>query len=219
MHMRRCQRVTQYASDVAEGRVVAGPLVRLACARHLRDVERWGTTPGAGPFWFDESAVARVVDFFESELVLPDMLDPETGECLPFVLADWQAFIVGSLFGWKKADGHRRFRTAYIEAAKGAGKTPLAAGIGLYCLVADGQRYPEVYAAAVSQKQAAIPWVDADRMVQHAPRIGKYVQRKAHVLLGVNQGGKFEARSGRWRASVRTARFSRSCTSIQPTKS
>src|SRR5690606_15127559 len=34
--------VTQYARDVVDGKVVAGRLVRLACERHLRDLERGG---------------------------------------------------------------------------------------------------------------------------------------------------------------------------------
>lgn len=189
-------RVTTYARDVLAGRIVAGPYVRLACERHLRDVKAWGRRRQKGvPFWFDRAAATRAIDFFEQELVLPDMLDDATGECLPFVLSPWQAFIVGSLFGWKKANGHRRFRTAYIETGKGSGKSPLAAGVALYCLVADdlAPRYPEVYSAAVSQKQAGIPWTDADRMVQHAPRLGEHVEQKAHVLVGRSTGGKFEA--------------------------
>jgi phage terminase large subunit-like protein len=184
-------RVTRYAADVLAGRVVAGPYVRLACERHRRDLKRWPRQGSA--FWFDQAAATRAIDFFETELVLPDMIDDDTGECLPFKLSPWQAFIVGSLFGWKKADGHRRFRTAYIETGKGSGKTPLAAGIALYCLVADGQRYPEVYSAAVSQKQASIPWTDAERMVRHSPRLKQHIDAKAHVLVGKRAGGKFEA--------------------------
>jgi phage terminase large subunit-like protein len=186
-------RVTRYATDVLAGRVVVGPFVRLACERHLRDLKRWRSAPKKSlQFWFDEASATRTIDFFERELVLPDMLDDD-GECMPFKLSPWQAFIVGSLFGWKKADGHRRFRTAYVETGKGSGKTPLAAGIALYCLVADGQRYPEVYSAAVSQKQASIPWTDAERMVRHAPRLKQHIDAKAHVLVGKRHGGKFEA--------------------------
>jgi phage terminase large subunit-like protein len=96
-------RVTRYATDVLAGRVVVGPFVRLACERHLRDLKRWRSTPKKSlPFWFDEAAATRAIDFFERELVLPDMLDDD-GECMPFKLSPWQAFIVGSLFGWKQA--------------------------------------------------------------------------------------------------------------------
>lgn len=191
--------VTQYARDVAAGRIVAGPWVRLAADRHLRDLQTWGARKKAGaPYWFDLEAVGRVIAFFASELVLPDMTD-EDGDVLPFHLQPWQAFIVGSLFGWKKADGHRRFRTAYIETGKGSGKTPLGAGIALYCLVADGQLYPEVYSAAVSQKQAQITWVDAKRMVEHSKGLQRVIDPSAHRLTGKLRGGHFEAISSEYR--------------------
>jgi hypothetical protein len=43
-------------------------------------------------------------------------------------LQPWQAFVVGSLFGWKRADGTRRFRTAYVEVARKNGKSSLLTG-------------------------------------------------------------------------------------------
>ena len=130
---RRIDRTTQYAKKVVEGKILAGRLVRLACQRHLRDLQE-GATRG---LTFDKAAASRVFEFFE-ELRLPDLL--EVGQvaqadgaqsCMagkPFRLEPSQAFIVGSLFGWKTRDGTRRFRTAYIEQGKGNGKSPLAAG-------------------------------------------------------------------------------------------
>ncbi|MFP3830554.1 terminase large subunit domain-containing protein, partial [Pseudomonas sp. SIMBA_021] len=75
---------------------------------------------------FDLESANRAIGFFEDVLCL----NGGEYEGLPFILAPWQAFIVGSLFGWKTEDGYRRFRIAYIETAKGSGKSPLAAGIG-----------------------------------------------------------------------------------------
>lgn len=198
---RAIDRATQYARDVLAGRYVAGPWVRLACERHLRELKAYGTRRSkTSPFWFDRDAAARVIEFFETELVLADMLD-EDGDALPFTVQDWQAFILGSLFGWKKADGHRRLRTGYIETGKGSGKTPLGAGIALYCLLADGQAFPEVYSAAVSQKQAAITWVDATRMVNTGPEsLREQAKVSAHVITGTGaKGGKFEAISSEYR--------------------
>ena len=78
-------------------------------------------------------SAARAIGFF------PDVLRLAGGqfEGVPFELHASQKFKVGSLFGWKRADGTRRFRRAYIEEGKGNGKSPLAAGIGMYCLLAD----------------------------------------------------------------------------------
>lgn len=93
-------------------------------------------------------------------------------ERLPFVLAPWQAFIVGSIFGWKrKADGCRRFNTAFIETGKGSGKTPVAAGVGHLMLMADQEDRAEVYAAAVDKEQASILFRDAVAMARMSEEI------------------------------------------------
>lgn len=150
-------------------RIVAGPLVRLACERHLRDRARAATRGGhpAG-FRFDSARADHVIAFFETVLRLPDLVDDE-GLPRPFLLQPWQAFIVGSLFGWITDAGHRRFREAYIEVGKGNGKTPTCAGIGLYGLVMDGERAAEIYAAATNNPQAQILFRDAVRMVKASP--------------------------------------------------
>jgi phage terminase large subunit-like protein len=160
-------RVDKYAADVVGKRIVAGPWVRLACERHLRDrrnAEQLG-------FVFDVAAADHAIEFFENFLRLPDTAD-DNGDPKPFVLQPWQTFIVGSLFGWKwKVSGHRRFRNAYVEIGKGNGKTPLCAGIGLYGLVMDGERAPEIYAAATDRDQAQIMFRDAVRMVDSSPAL------------------------------------------------
>lgn len=101
--------VTEYARDVVDGRVVAGPYVRQACARHLSDLEL-GASRG---LTFDEAAAQHALDF----LSLLQLAEEQ-----PFALEPFQVFIAGSLFGWYRADGHRRFRRAYIEIGKGNGK-------------------------------------------------------------------------------------------------
>lgn len=133
--------------------IVAGPLVKLACEKHLR--ERVASAAGEFPYVFDESRANHVIDFFEQVLRLPDVTDEdEPTNSMPFLLQPWQAFIVGSLFGWVKRDGYRRFREAYIEIGKGNGKTPMCAGIGLYGLMMDGERSAQIFAAAADQDQA-----------------------------------------------------------------
>lgn len=162
--------VTKYARDVIAKRIVAGPHVRDACRRHIRDLKD-GPKRGLD-FRVDE--VERVVGFFERVLCL------EGGK--PFHLQPWQVFIVGSLFGWHTKDGSRRFRTAYIETAKGQGKSPLAAGIGLTALCIDDEPAAEVYSAAVSRDQASIVFKDAQRMVSESAALGQVVDNDAHAL-------------------------------------
>lgn len=148
---------TAYAQAVVAGEVIAGPHVRAACARHLRDLE---TGHERGLVWRPD-LVARVVGFFHDVLRL-------TGgehEGKPFDLEPWEAFIEGSLFGWLK-DGARRFRVAFVLTGKGSGKSPLAAGTGNYMATADKEPRAEVYAAATDKEQAGILFRDAVAQVR-----------------------------------------------------
>ncbi len=145
------------------GDIVAGPHVRDACARHLRDLAQ---AKRRGLVW-DKDAALWAFEYFETVL----RLNGGEFEGQPFVLADWQQFVVGSLMGWKLKDGWRRFRVAYIETAKGSGKSPLVAGLGLYGLTADDEARAEVYAAAVKQDQAKVLFRDAIAMVQQSPAL------------------------------------------------
>jgi len=155
-----------YAEDVRDGKILAGPLVRAACERHLleRDTEPRGLK------WLPKKA-EFAIEFFEKALCLTGV----EGDAAPFLLDPSQAFIVGSLFGWMGEDGSRRFRVAYIEEGKGNGKSPLAAGIGLYMLMADGEWRPEVYSAAVDREQANILFRDAVAMARASGHISKRV--------------------------------------------
>lgn len=158
-------RATRYAQDVLAGRIVAGPHVRNSCRRHLDDLAA-GATRG---LTFDETAAAKAIDWFEGVLKLSE----GQFEGRPLRLDPSQAFIIGSIFGWKRADATRRFRRAYIEQGKGNGKSPLAGGIGLYGLTSDGEGGAQIYAAAAKKEQAAILFQDACKMVRKSPALDK----------------------------------------------
>lgn len=183
--------VTQYAADVCAGRIVAGRLVTLACKRHIADLE-WQREKGL--VWKPDEAQA-VIDFFADVLCLPeetaaeetvDREVPNTGS--PFILSPWQQFIVGSLMGWYTSSGYRRFRDAYVETAKGSGKTPAGAGLMLYLLVADGERGAQVYFAAVGKDQAKLAFADAEKMVQASPFLREHVDQKVNNLAVLDTG-------------------------------
>ena len=84
--------------------------------------------------------------------------------------------MVGSLFGWQRADGLRRFRTAYCAVPRKNGKSTLSAGIALYLLVADGEQGAEIYSAATTRDQARIVFDEAKRMVGSSPALKRRVQ-------------------------------------------
>lgn len=166
--------VTRYAASVADGKIVAGPHVRDACRRHLKDLEE-GAARG---LYFDLDKALRAIGFFADVL----RLNGGEFEGKPYELLDWQAFIVGGLFGWIGADGYRRFRSCYVETGKGSGKSPLAAGIGLYGMMADAEPGAEIYAAATKKDQAMILFRDAVAMVDHSPELSKRITKSGTGL-------------------------------------
>lgn len=158
---------TQYAQAVTAGVIVAGPYVRAACARHIKDLKHGRERN----LHFDIEAADRFFRFCSSRLCL----SAGQFEGKPFNLHISQKFIAGSIFGWKwisgKNAGLRRYRRAYIEEAKGNGKSPLAAAIGIYMMVADGERRAEVYAAGGNKDQAQVIFGDAVAMRDQSPML------------------------------------------------
>lgn len=96
----------RYAAGVFNGSIIAGRWVRLACQRYYDDCARMSGL-------FNRRDAQRTIDFFAG-------LNHSKGEWAgrPFVLADWQQFIIWNLFGWKTPQGTRRFRSAYIDIAR-----------------------------------------------------------------------------------------------------
>lgn len=161
-------RTSEYPLAVVEGRIVAGPHVRNACRRHLKDLE----DAHERGFYFDREAADKKIAFFEEVLRLSE----GQFEGKPFKLHPSQAFKIGSLFGWKQADGARRFRRAYIEEGKGNGKSPMAGGIALIGLCADQEAGAQVYAVASHKDQAGILFRDAVKMVKASPALKKRLE-------------------------------------------
>ncbi len=178
-----------YVSSVLEGRETVGELVRLAVERHARDLAG-GASRG---LYFDEDAAARALSFFA---FLVHSKGEWAGEALE--LAGWQRFVVGSLFGWKRADGSRRFRSAYVEVARKNGKSTLGAGLGLYCLIADQEPGAEVYSAATTRDQAKIVFDEAERMVKASAPLSRRVTTFRNNLHIAGTASRFRPLSSDW---------------------
>ena len=92
--------------------------------------------------WFDGNAAKVAIAFFS---VLRHWKGEWGGR--PIVLEPAQQFWIASLFGWKRQDGTRRFRTGYLEVGRKNAKTTTAAGIGLFLAFVEGEPGAEVYSA------------------------------------------------------------------------
>lgn len=180
----------QYARDVVSGAVPAGPYVRRAAQRHLDDLER--AKEKNYPYFFDSTVGAKVCRFIE---FLPHTKGKWAAHSELLRLEPWECFLVVVLFSWlRKDNGKRRFRVAYWEIPRKNGKSILAAAIGLYMFLADGEFGAEVYSGATSEKQAWEVFKPAKLMLERTPLLISHfaAEPRAKMLVVDHKGSKFE---------------------------
>ena len=129
-------------------------------------------------YWFDEAAANKAVDFIEKFCT---HVKGELGG-KPFLLETWQKDdIIRPLFGWKDANGLRRYRTCYVEIPRKNGKSNLSAAIALYMLFADGEPGAEIISAAGDRGQANIVFDIARDMIGN----NRHLEQRSRVLRNV----------------------------------
>lgn len=140
----------QYARDVISGKIPAGKYVKLACQRHLDDLD-WQAEDGF-KFRFDAKTASKACAFIE---LMPHTKGKWAAQKQTIKLEPWQVFMTACLFGWlRRKDNTRRFRRFLLLVPRKNGKSIWAAAVGLYMLVADGEHGAEVYSGATTEKQA-----------------------------------------------------------------
>lgn len=127
--------------------------------------------PGRGLVWRPDMG-ERVVQFVER------YCRHHKGEWAgkPLILEEWQRWLLRTIFGWYRADGTRRYRTAYVELARKNGKSELASAVALYLLLADGEPGAEVFSSATKLDQAKIVWATAKEMVARSPALKRHIK-------------------------------------------
>lgn len=166
--------VTRYAQQIVGGDIIANQKVKLACKRHLNDLEK--SKSDKFPYYFDVKKSESVISFISS---LPN---PDDGK--PMKLINFQAFIVGSLFGWKnKSTGMRKYSFATISMARKQGKSIIVAGIALYML-----RYEhnpvmarQIYTAANKRDQAKLTFNYCVDFLKPLRQKSKYFRKHTRI--------------------------------------
>lgn len=150
----------EYIDGILSGEIVSCKWVRLAVERQVRDLTKQSTDDF--PYYFDERKAAQVLEFFSClTLTKNEWAQSNT----PFILEPWQCFILGTIFGWQKVGGGRRFMKAYEEVTRKNGKSEKAGGIMLYTLLENqGEDNCEVYSAASSRDQAGVSFTAMKNM-------------------------------------------------------
>lgn len=122
--------------------------------------------PGA---YFDEEAADRAVRFFGLLTLVEGRGAGERWKLMPWMEHE----VVRPLFGWKRENGTRLYRTCWTEIPRKNAKTTLAAGIALYSLVADGEPAAQVIMGARDRMQARLCFELARKLVAASPALTK----------------------------------------------
>lgn len=100
----------------------------------------------------------------------------------PFHLQDWQRKPIREFYGTVDTDPEsgrtfRIYQYLYQEVPKKNGKTEVAAGLGLYHLIGDGEKNPQVYICAADKDNATICYNAMCGMLDERPWLDKKVKR------------------------------------------
>lgn len=166
-----------------------GKYERLAYERHERDLAL-ANQPGGHPkgFWFDATAGERVIRFVEG------YCRHFEGEWAgrPLTLEEWQRFVLRAVFGWKRADGTRRFRIAYEEVPRKNGKSTSIAAVADYLTFGDNEPGAQVYATATKEDQAKIVWNAGLKMVKSSPDLRRFATLRQKSIVCEQLGAFFK---------------------------
>lgn len=164
-------RVTQYAKDVVNGRVVAGTLHRLACQRHLDDLKKQRTKDF--PYYYDPKRAADIINYAET-LTIAEGAEPK-----PVKLVGSQAFDLGCTFGWLKVSNNtRRFRRRYKSMGRQNGKTFENGIMGTYVAAFGGYNYGKLFTVATKKRQARLAWEEMQKFIEIDKDLSEYFDIK-----------------------------------------
>ena len=155
----------KYAQDVISGKQVAGKIIRLACQRYLDFMND-------ARYEFRPDKCERVLSFVSK-------LKHYQGKCAgkPFVLEEWQKWIIYSIFGFYYRDSNERLvKKALLTVGRKNGKSFLIAAMALYMLIADGEPAAQVLNIANNTKQAHLLFEMQQKLVKCLDPKHKYTK-------------------------------------------
>lgn len=196
---------TQYALAVVNGEYgqkYCGELEKLACKRHLDDLQRQGTEEF--PYVFDPTRANRIIDWYGK--VCCHVRGVFSGQHIK--MESWQKFDHGCLYGWVHKDtGARRFNISFNLRARGNVKSTENSCDCNFAMCADAmyppghpeistfENEPEVSCAAVDKDQAKRVWGDARAMGIASPAISKRLDIRKNTITHKTRGGWMRALS------------------------
>lgn len=150
----RFKQYKTYAENVLKGKIVACEFIKLACKRYLEWFDKKDR-------YFDEEGVKRCINFIGH---LKHYTEDFANK--PFILSDFQEFIIYNIYGWRwKKTKLRIIKNVYIEIARKNGKSAFAAAIAAFELM-KGEQNSEIEFIASNRKQAGICFDMAKKLLK-----------------------------------------------------
>lgn len=150
------EELINYSNDCIKGIIASGEKHIWACKRFLKDVDE-------SKFIWDEEEAQKIVKWFtylkHSKGVLAGT---------PIILTTWQKFIICQIYAWKKENGYRRFKKAFMEVGRKNAKTQMQAGCILYeisVVATRNEETVETYCAGTKRDQSKLLFVECQNML------------------------------------------------------
>lgn len=180
----------EYAVDVVSGRIERSKLIIQSLENSLNDI-LYRQTEEKYLWKFDPVKAEKTCFFIET---LRHVKGKWGSQKAHIILEPWQCDIICNLFGWvDKETENRRYTESYCEVPRKNGKTVIAAGIGLYMFLADGESGAEVNCGAKTKTQAEEVFNPARLMLLQNPALlAKYQPDIKVESIKLADGGTFK---------------------------
>lgn len=166
MRTLKCE-LEEYANACIIGFIASGRKHKWACQRFLNDILR----DGKDIYW-DEEEAAKIVLWFSYLRHSKGVLAKQ-----PVHLNSWQKFCLCQIYGWRRADGRKRFTQTFIEVGRKNAKSQMEAGCILYEMatqsVKNGEIY-ECYCAGTRRDQSKIIFQECKNLLLGSPLQAKF---------------------------------------------
>ena len=160
--------ITEYNNWIEKHPKKVGKLMKIQLKMLISDIRN-----KESDVYYDTKKANHAIEFIEN--FCRNIKGKTAGNLV--VLDPFQKAFIAAVFGicYKKTKLRRTKRAVLIKAKKN-GKSLLAAAIGLYMLIADGEGGPECYSVATQRDQAKIIWNVAKKMIKKDKDLRKYTK-------------------------------------------
>jgi phage terminase large subunit-like protein len=180
--------ITEYAKQIKSGKIVTSKRVAAVYSR-LEEEIRFSKKQKRSRYMFNEALGEHPIKFIEQ---FCKKSQGDFGADIELEL--FQKAFVQAIFGFIcRETGLRRFREAMLLMGRKNGKSTLAAALGLYLMIADGEGAAEIYSAATKRDQAMITLNEAINMRHHSRHIAAITKKRRNDIYFPATASKFVA--------------------------